>query len=107
LIWFIIQKIFHSEKREVEKMNNEELKIKIQKEETDIQILKEKRAKLDNRIKAKTEKLNKYKSELSENEIKEFKENLRKSGMSFDELHQAIAKGDMSEIQAKLSGVNL
>lgn len=87
-------------------MNNEELKAKIEKEEKDLQTLKEKKAKLDNQIKTKTEKVNKYKAELSEREMKAFKDNLSENGMSLAELQRAIAKGDLTEIQAKLRNAN-
>ena len=87
-------------------MTNEELKVKIEKEEKDLQKLKEKKAKLDTQIRTKTEKLNKYKAELSEREMKAFKDNLNENGMSLDELKRAIEKGDLSEIQAKLKNSN-
>lgn len=83
-------------------MNNEELKAKIEKEEKELLLLKEKRAKIDNQIKAKNEKIAKYKNEINEREMKELKDNLSKSGMSLEDLQRAIANKDLSAIQQKL-----
>lgn len=83
-------------------MNNEELRAKIEKEEKDIQSLKEKKAKLESQIKAKTEKVTKYKNEITEREMKELKANLSESGMSLADLQKAIASKDLSAIQQKL-----
>jgi len=87
-------------------MTNEELKTKIEKEEKDLQVLKEKKAKIETQIKSKLEKVTKYKNEMTEKELKELKANLTQSGMSLSELQRAIAKGDLSEIQNKLKGSN-
>lgn len=83
-------------------MNNEELKAKIEKEEKELLLLKEKRAKIDNQIKARNEKIAKYKNEINEREMKELKDNLSKSGMSLEDLQRAIANKDLSAIQQKL-----
>lgn len=83
-------------------MNNEELKAKIEKEEKELLLLKEKRAKIDSQIKAKNEKIAKYKNEINEREMKELKDNLSKSGMSLEDLQRAIANKDLSAIQQKL-----
>jgi len=95
-----------SAKGEIFKMTNEELKTKIEKEEKDLQVLKEKKAKIETQIKSKLEKVTKYKNEMTEKELKELKANLTQSGMSLSELQRAIAKGDLSEIQNKLKGSN-
>ena len=65
-------------------------------------LLKEKRAKIDNQIKARNEKIAKYKNEINEREMKELKDNLSKSGMSLEDLQRAIANKDLSAIQQKL-----
>lgn len=83
-------------------MNNEELKAKIEKEEKDLQALKEKKAKIESQIKTKTDKVNKYKNEITERELKELKANLNESGMSLSDLQKAIASKDLSAIQQKL-----
>lgn len=83
-------------------MNNDELRAKIEKEEKDLQALKEKKAKLESQIKTKIDKVNKYKNEITERELKELKANLSESGMSLSELQKAIANKDLSQIQNKL-----
>ena len=65
-------------------MNNEELKAKIEKEEKDLQALKEKKAKIESQIKTKTDKVN----------------------MSLSDLQRAIANKDLSAIQNKLKSNN-
>lgn len=87
-------------------MNNEELKAKIEKEEKDLQALKEKKAKIESQIKTKTDKVNKYKNEITERELKELKANLNESGMSLSDLQRAIANKDLSAIQNKLKNNN-
>lgn len=86
----------------MKKMTNEELRAKIEKEEKDIQTLKDKKAKIENQIKAKIEKVTKYKNEITERELKELKADLSKSGMSLEDLQRAIANKDLSAIQQKL-----
>lgn len=70
-------------------MNNEELK-----------------AKIESQIKTKIDKVNKYKNEITERELKELKANLNESGMSLSDLQRAIANKDLSAIQNKLKSNN-
>ncbi len=83
-------------------MDKEELKIKLEKEQKELEALKEKRSKLDKSIREKSEKVTKYERQISEIDMMEFQKNLEKNGMTFDDLKQAISKGDLTEIQEKL-----
>ena len=83
-------------------MDKNELKVKLEKEQFEIEALKEKRAKLDKQIREKSEKAAKYERQISEIEMEEFQKNLAENGMTFEDLKKAISKGDLSDIQQKL-----
>lgn len=88
------------------KMQIEEIKNKLAKEKTELAVLEEKRDKLNQKIKEKTEKISKYESAILENEISELTRNLDESGVSLADLKRAVVNGDFSEIQNRINSRN-
>lgn len=83
-------------------MEKNELRLKLEKEQKQVEELKGKRVKLDKQIKEKSEKIIKYENQIKQIEMTELEKNLANNGMSLNELKQAISIGDLSEIQEKL-----
>lgn len=84
-------------------MNRTDMKVKIEKEQKEVEVLIKKRAKLDMQIKGKTEKIFKMENQIKQNDFTELEESLGIKGLSIEELKVAIEQGDVSRVLAKLT----
>jgi len=83
-------------------VNNQKILEAISKTETDLIELKEKRNKLDEKIKVKEKTIEQYKSNLTQLKFSEAQNVFTAKGVTIDEILTAVKNGDFSALQKRI-----